>query len=96
MSFQSENNFALVHNKKKQSTRFSCGIFFVILCLATGLGMSKYDHAVLLPVIVYEAAVRISNRPTNTQFWYLINILQVLHVSTCVRHHQGDFFWVPC
>jgi hypothetical protein len=38
----------------------------------------------------------IYNKPTNALFWWCINIPQLLHVSTYVRHHQGAFFYVSC
>jgi hypothetical protein len=33
---------------------------------------------------------------TISQQMHYNNILQLLHVSTYVRHHQGAFFWVSC
>jgi hypothetical protein len=34
-------------------------------------------------------------KPKNALFWSFINILQLLHVSTYVRHHQGTFYMCP-
>lgn len=57
MSFESDNNFALVHTIRKRTTSFSCSILFLISYLGTGLGMSKYDPVFLVPVFVHDATI---------------------------------------
>jgi hypothetical protein len=68
--------------------------------LSTGVTITMIRCVVCLLLIFKKVYGLMNNsvfsKPTNTLFWYFISIVQLLHVSTYVCHHQGALFWLSC